>query len=488
LTSNDPSSTDLKQETERLETELGFLQRRLQELKVPTILVVEGMDAAGKGSLINKLLLSLDPRGFKVYSTHAPSEEAVHRPFLWRFWRETPAKGRITIFDRSWYRYVLHDTVERRIKGDALEKAYEDINHFEKNLHDDGMVLIKVFLSISKKKQRQRFEALQSQKSTAWRVTDKDWKHHGQFDLYRKAIRGMQNHTHTEYAPWHVVKSHKHRHAYQEVLQLVVDYLRAAVAHAEKPKPSKTKRIWPPAKLRGLPSILDQVDLSVKLESEEYRKRRRELQERIYHLEHQIYEHRIPVVLAFCGWDAAGKGGAIRRLVKGLDPRGYEVIPVAAPNDIEISHHYLWRFWTQFPKGGHIAIYDRSWYGRVLVERVEGFASEEEWQRAYEEINQMEAHWSRFGTVILKFWVHISPEEQLARFEARLQNPDKAWKITDEDWRNRDKWPQYHAAVEDMIRLTDKKHAPWIVVPGNDKPYARIQVLESVVHALESRL
>lgn len=212
------------------------------------------------------------------------------------------------------------------------------------------------------------------------------------------------------------------------------------------------------------------------------------MQERLRDLEHMMHLKRTPIILAFEGWDAGGKGGAIRRLVKWMDPRGYEVIPVAAPDKRELNHHYLWRFWNSFPKGGHIGIYDRSWYGRVMVERLEGFCTRDEWQRAYQEINEMEKHWSHHGAIILKFWMHIDKKEQLARFEARQKNPYKKWKITNEDWRNRDKWTNYQTVVEDMIHLTDKKHAPWIVVEGNNKPYARVKVLETVVKALEARL
>jgi polyphosphate kinase 2 (PPK2 family) len=208
----------------------------------------------------------------------------------------------------------------------------------------------------------------------------------------------------------------------------------------------------------------------------------------MHELGHRIYRHRIPVVIVYQGWDAAGKGGNIRRLVRTLDPRGYEVVPVSAPNDLEKAHHYLWRFWNRVPKAGHIAIFDRSWYGRVLVERVEGFCSEAEWRRAYREINQMEQHLVHFGTVLLKFWLHIDRDEQLRRFEARQENPNKRWKMGDEDWRNRQKWDQYVVAVEEMLARTSTGHAPWTVVPSNNKRYARVHVLETVCEAIEGRL
>ena len=192
--------------------------------------------------------------------------------------------------------------------------------------------------------------------------------------------------------------------------------------------------------------------------------------------------------MAFEGWDAGGKGGAIKRLTEKMDPRGYAVVPTASPNDIEKAHHYLWRFWNEFPKDGHIAIFDRTWYGRVMVERIEGFATEDEWTRAYKEMNDMELQLAHNGTVILKFWLHIDPDEQERRFNDRMANPEKQWKITDEDWRNRAKWHEYEIAVDDMLLKTSTSYAPWIVVEANSKYYARIKVLETVVHALEEAL
>jgi polyphosphate kinase 2 (PPK2 family) len=197
---------------------------------------------------------------------------------------------------------------------------------------------------------------------------------------------------------------------------------------------------------------------------------------------------RIPVVIAYEGWDAAGKGGNIRRLTEHLDPRGYEVVPIAAPNDIELAHHYLWRFWREVPKAGHITIFDRTWYGRVLVERVEGFCTVTDWRRAYREINEMERHLTAFGTVLCKFWLQIDRKEQLRRFREREAIAYKKWKITDEDWRNRRKWKAYQAAVEEMLARTSTPHAPWTIVESNCKWYARIKVLDTVIDAIKKAL
>ncbi|MBM4035346.1 MAG: phosphate--AMP phosphotransferase, partial [Planctomycetes bacterium] len=235
-------------------------------------------------------------------------------------------------------------------------------------------------------------------------------------------------------------------------------------------------------------SILDGVDMSPELDAAAYRKRLKAGQERVRELEYGIYRRRVPVVIVFEGWDAAGKGGNIKRLTQNLDPRGYTVIPISAPNDAEKAHHYLWRFWTQMPKAGHIAIFDRSWYGRLMVERVEGFCSEAEWKRAYREINDMEQHLAHFGTVLLKFWLQVSKDEQLRRFKERQRLVHKQWKITDEDWRNREKWDLYKAAVEEMLFRTSTPYAPWTIVEANCKWFARIKVLDTVIAAIEQRL
>ena len=221
---------------------------------------------------------------------------------------------------------------------------------------------------------------------------------------------------------------------------------------------------------------------------EEYKEKLDRLQNRIQELHGELYRRRIPVILGFEGWDAGGKGGAIKRLTAKMDPRGYQVNPTASPNDLERAHHYLWRFWNNVPKKGHIAIFDRTWYGRVMVERIEGFCTTEEWQRAYREMNDMEANWVHSGAIVRKFWLQIDKDEQERRFRERMENPDKQWKITDEDWRNREKWDQYEQAVDEMLVRTSTTYAPWIIVEGNSKYYARIKVLQSVVDAIEERL
>lgn len=479
---------------------LGRLQRDCKEEKIPVFITFDGFDAAGKGQQINRLIQALDPRGFDVYTGDKTGEEEAMHPFLWRFFTKIPAAGRITIFDTSWYRIVQTDRFEGQTRKGELTAAFEDILAFERQLTDDGMVLIKLFLAISEKEQKERFEKLESSKETAWRVTKADWKRNEHYKEYWKISQEMMVRTDTKYAPWHIIDANKKNAAALQIMNIVADAMETALER--KRDNAKVLHEEETSAEQGLPDVLFQnahqqetvqevlnkADLTKTLNADKYHKRLDKLQKKLELLHSELYRQRIPVILGFEGWDAAGKGGAIRRLTSHLDPRGYEVCPTASPNDVEKSHHYLWRFWNRMPKDGHIAVFDRTWYGRVMVERIEGFCTEAEWKRAYEEINQMERHLSNHGAVILKFWLHIDKDEQERRFNDRMTNPEKRWKITDEDWRNREKWDQYETAVNEMLVRTSTECAPWIVVEGNSKYYARIKVLETVVKALEKKI
>ncbi|MEZ4763604.1 MAG: phosphate--AMP phosphotransferase, partial [Calditrichia bacterium] len=354
----------------------------------------------------------------------------------------------------------------------------------------DGAIIIKFFLHISQKEQKKRFKKLQKDPAMVWRITDEDWISHRQYDEYLAAYEDMLAETDTAVAPWHIVESHDVRFATLKIFQIVCQKLENGLNIAKKAAQA-TEAV--PVEAAGTDvelrtSILAGVDLDKSLDRKDYEKELDKYQERIRELEHTLYQKRIPVVIVYEGWDAAGKGGNIKRLTQLMDPRGYDVIPIAAPNDIERKHHYLWRFWKEFPKAGHFAIFDRSWYGRVMVERVEGFCSEAEWKRAYREINEMEAQLTNFGTVIVKFWLHIDKETQLRRFKLREATPHKRYKITDEDWRNREKWDLYEAAVDEMLFRTSSTYAPWTIIESNCKLYARVKALKTVVDAIEQRL
>lgn len=474
---------ECKEELNRLSVRLGELQRACQNARIPVMIVFEGLDASGKGVQIGKLIQALDPRGFEVFAVKRENEEEKYYPYMKRFWTKLPENGKISIFDTSWYRKVLEERFDNQKTKEEVEKVYYTIQSFEKELTDDGMVIIKLFLYISKREQKKRFEKLEDSKETKWRVTGDDWKRNEEYDLYLQVNEEMLAKTDTENAPWTIIEATDKRYASVKIYKTVIKALEAAVARKQKADLADSE-------LDGtkVESVLNKVDLSFAYTKEEYEKKKKKLQKELSRLHGELYRRRIPMILGFEGWDAGGKGGAIKRLTQALDPRGYVVNPTAAPNDWEKKHHYLWRFWIKMPKKGHVAIFDRTWYGRVMVERIEGFCTKQEWKRAYKEINDLEEQLADSGAIVLKFWMQIDKDEQERRFKERQSNPDKQWKITDEDWRNREKWDLYEKAVEEMLVKTSTSYAPWIIVEGNNKYYARIKVLETVVEAVKKRI
>lgn len=470
-----------------LRDHLRELQRATFEAKIPVLILFEGWDAAGKGDTIQKLVERLDPRGVKVHPVSAPLPEEQLRPFLWRFWRNIPGRGEMAVFDRSWYGRVMVERVDRLIAPKDWQSAYNEIVQFERMLTDDGTVVVKIWLHISEKEQKKRFKEIAKSKYDSWKVTKEDWEHHKRYDAYLKAAEEMLERTSTAYAPWTIVEATDKRYRLIKVFKTVADAIETALqAKGEVVKPRRAARASVSVQaLKEMKTVLDTVDLTKHLQKKEYEKRLLNLQVRLRQLEFACFEARRAVLIGYEGWDAAGKGGNIRRVTECLDPRGYSVISIAAPKGDEATHHYLWRFWRQLPKAGHLAIFDRTWYGRVLVERVEGFCTEAEWRRAYQEIKEFELSLANYGTILVKFWLHISKEEQLRRFEERKQIDYKQYKITEEDWRNREKWDQYRQAVVDMLTNTSTTYAPWTVVEANDKLWARVRTLQAVVDAIE---
>lgn len=479
---------DYRAKMEVLEAELGRQQRQCKELGIPVMIAFEGYPAAGKGVQIGELIHALDPRGFEVHAVKKETEEERLHPFMWRFWTKMPAKGRIALYDTSWYGRVLSERFEKNVGKKDVAHAFDSILSFEQQITDDGVVLIKLFLAIDKKEQKRRFKKLMENKETAWRVSEADRECSKYFDELERVYEQMLRKTDTDYAPWHIIESTDRRFATVKIYTIVINALAECIERvsAGKGEGRKKKQLIDDRELKE--SILSKVDLNVSYSRKEYKEKLQKLQSKIQLLHGELYRKRIPVVLGFEGWDAGGKGGAIKRLTEKMDPRGYTVIPTASPNDWEKAHHYLWRFWQAMPKAGHLSIFDRTWYGRVMVERIEGFCTTDEWHRAYKEINDMERDLYDAGAIVLKFWMQIDKDEQERRFKARQENPEKQWKITDEDWRNREKWEQYEEAVNEMLIRTSTPHAPWVVVEGNDKYYARIKVLETVVKAIEERL
>lgn len=466
-----------------LEAELARLQQRIRAAGVPVVILFEGWGASGKGRMIARLIRALDPRGFKVYTTGAPTGEELRYPPMRRYWLRMPARGQIAIFDRSWYRAVSVDWVEG-LAG-KRKQSFAQIENLERAAAADGAVLLKFFLHISAKEQKRRFEKLEADPATSWRVTKADWRHHRHYDAYYRAFDEMLERTDFAFAPWRVVNGEDRAACAATVLRTVIAVLEAALAAPQAPAiPAE------PSTMEPAPSLppLREVDLERTLDPEDYSLLLKQGQERLFALHNALYRRRIPLILVYEGWDAAGKGGNIKRLTRALDPRGYEVVPIAAPDSAEKSRHYLWRFWNALPRDGHIAIFDRSWYGRVMVERIEGFCTEADWRRAYDEINRFEGELADWGAIILKFWLQIDREEQLVRFTQRQNNPEKRWKITQEDWRNREKWDAYEVAVDEMLRRTHTAQAPWLIVESNDKRFARIKTINAAIAAIERRL
>ncbi len=474
-----------------LEHRTGEIQREARVLKIPIIVIFEGWDAAGKGTLINNFIWPLDPRGIEVNKIAAENEEERFKPFLWRFWGKTPANGRISIFDSSWYRRLSVDRFNDKSTIDL--GVVNVVKSFERQLSDDGAIIFKFFLHISKQEQKKRLKKLDNDPVTSWRVTKQDWKNNSNYKKNLPVYQSMIQATDTSYAPWTIIESTDRHYAISKLLNVFIERMETVIADRREKLESKVKSVKKSPEKEVEPcktecSILSKIDPAKVEHPLDYSGEMKRCQARLRELEHIIYEKRIPVVIVYEGWDAAGKGGNIKRVTENLDPRGYRVIPVAAPTDIELNHHYLWRFWINLPKAGHIAIFDRSWYGRVLVERVEGFCSQEEWKRAYKEINEMEEQLADNKTVVIKFWLHIDKDEQLRRFEERKVTPHKQWKITDEDWRNREKWDQYESAVNEMIFRTSTGYAPWVVVESNDKKFARLKTIKTIIERLEAAI
>ncbi|NIA15379.1 MAG: polyphosphate:AMP phosphotransferase [Nitrospiraceae bacterium] len=475
------SKADFKKAKEAFEQKLPQLQRDLRGAGIPVIVVFEGWHAAGVGTAIGRILRCLDPRGYSLHNFQEPDEEEALRPPMWRFWVSLPSNGEIAVYDGSWYSPAMEADAHER------EEIAERARVFERQLVDDGAVLVKFWMHVSQQEQARRFSKMQEKADLSWRVTKEDWRENQHYAENAKAIDKVLKETSTPEAPWTVIPSHDSRYANLRAIETLMDAMERALKH-KRPKQAKKAAKKAVKKARRGSSPLDKVDLDVTIERERYDRQLSRLQKRLLRLEHQMYLPRIPVVVMYEGWDAGGKGGNIKRLIGGLDHRGVRVIPVAAPEGDEKTHHYLWRFWKHLPKAGHLTVFDRSWYGRVLVERVEGFARPEEWQRAYQEIREFEKQLTSFGTVLVKFWIHISKKEQLKRFTLRQNTPYKQWKITDEDWRNRERWDQYYEAVSDMIEKTSTRNAPWTIIEGNQKLYARIKALKTVCAAVDAAL
>ena len=559
----DPPKDAYKRRHDQLTDRLVVLQQEARNKGVGLVVLFEGWNGAGKGSRISDLMYHLDARATSVHVTENLDVEAARSfagtdqgvtgffPVMQEFWKALGPRGDITFYDRGWYTaamqqvlynlfgtlslpkglsrdHVLATLGERRLQ--AAQAYVDSIADFERQLSDDGYVVVKFFVHMTKKGQKKRLMRLHDDPATRWRVSEEKLARIGNYEEAYALYDRLLEDSDFEFAPWTLLNGEDKRRTNVAVAETLVQALESAlaalpaeddgvassvctapstqpsapavacagsdVAPAATPTASSAAASRPAAqaprtsRFPGVPDRprLDEVDHSLALDEQTYRKRLKRLQKRLNALENEMYQKRVPLMVMYEGWDAAGKGGNIKRVAQALDARAYTIFPSPAPTRPELLHPHLWRYWTRLPKAGHVGIYDRSWYGRVLVERVEGFATPEQWARAYDEINEFERDLVEWGAILLKFWVDVSSEEQLRRFQERQNDPAKQWKITEEDWRNRDKYSQYKEAVEDMFRLTSTTFAPWTVLESDDKRHARVKALEIIVEALEARL
>ena len=466
------------------EEKLSHQQMKLKEKKLPVLVLIEGWGAAGKGSAIGQIIKNIDPRFFKVFSMPStPTEEERRRPFLYRFFEKIPEAGKFTFLDSGWMDQIMKERLDGTLDDKAYAQRVDSVKRFERGLTDNGYLVLKFFFHISKKEQKRRIDELLEDKDTAWRVSPGDLHQNKHYEECLDAFDRYLDDTNTPSAPWYIIDSKSKKFAELQVMETLCMGIETAL-HNESLAVPLLQNAFPLVKM---PKLKD-VPLDKTMGEEEYKKELKELQAKLGQLHNRLYRKRVPVIIGYEGWDAAGKGGNIKRLTGALDPRGFEVHPIASPEPHEKARHYLWRFWTRLPKDGHIAIFDRTWYGRVMVERLEGFCSENDWQRAYYEMNEFEQELANWGAVILKFWVQIDKDTQLARFTDRQNTPSKQWKITNEDWRNREKWDLYEQAVDEMLQKTSTTYAPWHILESVDKKYARIKALKIVIEALEKAL
>jgi len=479
-----PDGKEVKERLKTQKDELFAGQMKIKEKKLPVLIIIEGWGTSGKGTLISNIIKNIDPRFFRVCNIGKRTEEEKRYPFIKKYFDLIPQKGQIRIFDGSPLGEIARLEAEGKISDKEYEERINSINIFERQLTEDGCLVIKLFLHIPKKEQKKRIDELLSDETTAWRVGKHDLSQNKHYKDYLKAYSKGIELTRSAFSPWYVIDGSSENWACLQALEIINEALDTAFSNSQISYPV-LPNTFP---LLKMPKLKDVKLKGKTLTEEEYDKKLDELQEKLKSLHNELYLRKIPVLICYEGWDAAGKGGNIKRIAAALDPRGCEVHPIASPEPHEKARHFLWRFWTRLPKDGHVAIFDRTWYGRVMVERIEGFCSENEYKRAYNEINEFEKELTDWGAIVIKFWVHIDKDTQLERFNDRQNTPEKQWKITDEDWRNREKWDLYETAVDEMLKKTSTEFAPWYILESVDKKYARIKALEIVIKCIEDKI
>jgi polyphosphate:AMP phosphotransferase len=474
---------------------LRLQQELLKTGQFPVLIDFAGVRGAGKGTSVNLLNKWMDARWIVTHAYDEPSDEEADRPPFWRLWRHLPPKGQIGIHMSGRYSRPLLDYVYGHTSQEDFKHQLERINNFEKALADDGGMVLKYWMHISREVQKERLTAIDNDPLRSFRKTELDWKHWEMYDKFIEAAEQIVAFTNTGHAPWEIIEGWDHHYRslrMGEILQQTLErhlmsekYRQKYLTQMRQELQKRHEEADQTETIGHLKTIVDQVDLSKTLAKKQYKKQLPVCQARLAKLHQQAVQRRISVILVFEGPDAAGKGGCIRQITEALDARYYKVYPFAAPTDVENAHHYLWRFWNCIPRAGRMTIFDRSWYGRVLVERIEHFAGDDEWRRAFSEINDFEDQLIEHGIVLIKFWLQISKDEQLARFRSREETPHKRWKLQDEDWRNRERWDDYAVAAHEMMQQTSVSNSPWILVENDSKHYGRIKVLNAVCDALE---
>ncbi len=481
------SKKEFAEQEPELHHRLLSLQHQLRQSQSSLIVIVSGVEGAGKGEIVDRLNKWFDTRDVQTHAYWGESDEVRLRPRMWRFWRDMPMRGSASIMFGSWYTQPLVDAAFGKIDEAKLDQELTRIRQLEQALTADGVIIVKLWFHLAKQEQQERLE--QEAKIKQFKKSPLLEDFSKRYDQFATVCERALRMTDTGESPWNIIEATNYRYRDIAAGNTIADALESALNNEanEAEKPSATHAAIPHTKSASL-TILDRTDLSQSLTESDYRERLADRQSQLHDLAWRMNKEQRNAVLLFEGWDAAGKGSALRRVTSAIDARLYRVIPIAAPTDEEKGHHYLWRFWRHIPLPGRFTMYDRSWYGRVLVERVEKFASEAEWGRSYAEINEFEEQLLDHGIILCKFWVHISKDEQLRRFKEREKDVRKQHKITDEDWRNREKWDEYKVAVNDMVAHTSTARAPWTIIAGNDKKFARIQILDTICQSLENSI
>jgi polyphosphate:AMP phosphotransferase len=453
--------------------------------KIPVIVLISGQDGAGKGETINLLYEWMDPRYISTLAFSTPTDEEHQHPFMWRYWRALPPKGRIGIFAGSWYSIPIQERIDGTMTQAAMDQRIDQINRFEGMLVNEGALVLKFWFHLTKDGQKRRLKALEQDPRTAWRVTKWNWDRLKTYDELQEVAGHVLRMTTTPWAPWVIVEGEDDNFRSLTTGKIILDAIHQRLAGADKQATPVAPHVKPNIDGRD---VISELNLTHALTKQQYADQLAKWQGRLSELVRDRRFKQRSLICVFEGSDAAGKGGTIRRVAASMDARGYQIVPIAAPTDEERAQPYLWRFWRHVPRVGRVAIFDRSWYGRVLVERVEGFCAAADWLRAFAEINDFEHELVQAGAVVIKFWLQISEEEQLRRFKEREQIEFKRFKLTEEDWRNREKWDAYHEAVCDIVDRTSTGLAPWTLVEANDKSYARVKVLRTICEHLQAAL